>query len=82
MDGLQHFHHPLRRAPVEVVDVDDDSVDLGEVVAHLVGTAGFGEQAGHALEVLSDLGHHGAGRARSPTNLSRGVPFAAAAVSQ
>ena len=27
VDGLQHLHHPPRRAPVEVIDVDDDPVD-------------------------------------------------------
>ena len=27
VDGLQHLHHPPWRAPVEVIDVEDDPVD-------------------------------------------------------
>jgi hypothetical protein len=36
VDGLEHFHHPRGWAAVEVVDVDDDPIDLGQRVARFI----------------------------------------------
>ncbi|MEP7022826.1 MAG: hypothetical protein ABJB47_03235 [Actinomycetota bacterium] len=36
MNGLQHLHDPPRRAPVQVVDVQDDPVDARQRVPGLV----------------------------------------------